>query len=145
MRYVYFAQSYAYKYLFPTLWPLYRLTRIAFSRLSDAPDIATIIVLIILAYISLKVLDILRRQIVYWISVSLKLILWASVAFIGYYVYQRGVDQSLEDFGWVLGFFAGLEDEGERIGQTKGRAKMAQARKAERRAPRGRTRGGGWV
>ncbi|MCJ1394036.1 hypothetical protein MMC18_006914 [Xylographa bjoerkii] len=145
MRYVYYAQSYAYKYLFPTLWPLYRLTRMIFSRLSDAPDIATLVVLIILAYISMKVLDILRRQIIYWISVTLKLLLWASLALIGFYVYQRGIEQSLEDLGWVLGYFAALEDEGERLGQTKGNSKMAQARRAERQAPRGRTRGGGWL
>ena len=145
MRYVYYAQSYAYKYLFPTLWPLYRLTRMVFSRLSDAPDIVTVVVLVLVAWISLRVLDILRRQIVYWISVALKLLLWAAVALIGFYVYQRGVEQSLEDFGWVLGYFAGLENEGERLGQTKGKAKMNQARKSERGAPRGRTRGGGWL
>ncbi|MCJ1284776.1 hypothetical protein MMC26_004112 [Xylographa opegraphella] len=144
MRYIYYAQSYAYKYLFPTLWPLYRLTRMVFSRLSDAPDIATLVVIVLVAWISLRVLDILRRQIIYWISLVLKLLLWAAVALAGFYVYQRGVEQSLEDLGWVLGYFAALEDEGERLGQTKGKAKMAQARNSERRAPRGRTRGGGW-
>ena len=92
----------------------------------------------------MKVLDILRRQLVYWISVALKLLLWGAVALVGFYVYQRGVDQSLEDFMWVLSYVAALEDEGERLGQTKGKAKMAQAKRSERGAPRGRTRGGGW-
>lgn len=80
----------------------------------------------------------------YWISVALRLLLWASLALVGFYVYQRGVEQSLEDLGWVLGFFAGLEDEGERIGKTKGRQKMADARRADSGGPRRRTRGGGW-
>ncbi|MCJ1475910.1 hypothetical protein MMC13_004574 [Lambiella insularis] len=144
-RYIFVAQSYAYKYIFPTLWPLYRLTSFFLSRLlSDTPDLATLAVLAIVLFLSLKVLDILRRQIMYWMSLALRLLLWASVGLIGFYVYQRGGEQSLEDLGWILGFFAGLEDEGERIGKTKGRQKMGDAKRAASAGQRRRTRGGGW-
>jgi len=94
--------------------------------------------------VSLKVLDILRRQIVYWISVATRLLMWVAVALIGFYVYQRGVEQSLEDVGWVTGLLAGLGDKGKQIGKAKGTQKMADARRAQAGGPRGRTRGGGW-
>ena len=92
----------------------------------------------------MKALDILRRQIIYMISVTLRLLLWGTVALVGFYVYQRGVEQTLEDAGWLMGFLNGLGDEGEKIGKAKGRQKMADARRASAAGPRGRTRGGGW-
>ena len=104
----------------------------------------TLVLLAVVLLVSLKVLDILRRQIVYWISVVLRLSMWVAVALIGLYVYQRGAEQSLEDVGWVIGLFAGLTDEGEKIGKAKGTQKMADARRAQAGRPRGRTRGGGW-
>ena len=104
----------------------------------------TLAVLAVVLFVSLKVLDILRRQIIYWVSLGLRLSMWVAVALIGLYVYQRGVEQSLEDVGWVIGLLAGLGDEGEKIGTAKGRQKMADARRAQAGGPRGRTRGGGW-
>jgi hypothetical protein len=104
----------------------------------------TLALLALVLFVSLKVLDILRRQIVYWISVAVRLSMWVAVAVVGFYVYQRGLEQSLEDVGWVIGLLAGLGDEGEKIGKAKGRQKMADAKRAQAGGPRGRTRGGGW-
>ena len=104
----------------------------------------TLALLALVLFVSLKVLDILRRQIVYWISVAVRLSMWVAVAVVGFYVYQRGVEQSLEDVGWVIGLLAGLGDEGEKIGKAKGRQKMADAKRAQAGGPRRRTRGGGW-
>ena len=144
-RYIYLAQSYSYRYVFPALYPVYRFTTFLLSRvLNDNPDIWTLVVLAIVLFISMKALDILRRQIIYMISVTLRLLLWGTVALVGFYVYQRGVEQTLEDAGWLMGFLNGLGDEGEKIGKAKGRQKMADARRASAAGPRGRARGGGW-
>ena len=111
--------------------------------MSDTPDLATLALLAILLFMSLKLLNMLRRQVMYWISLGFRLALWTGIGLIGFYVYQRGLDQSLKDLGWLLGFLAQLGDEGEKIGQTKARGKAADARRAGSR-PKGRTRGGGW-
>ena len=79
-----------------------------------------------------------------WISVMLKMGVWAGMALLGFYVYQRGVEQSLDDVVWLVGYFAEMQSEGERIGKKRGRERMADARRADTRGPRGRTRGGGW-
>ena len=87
----------------------------------------------------------LRRTIIYWISVALRLALWGGVALLGFYVYQRGVEQSVEDLGWILGYLGGLEAEGDRIGHSRAQKKATDARGVPRSGPKGRTRGGGWA
>ena len=41
--------------------------------------------------LSLKVLDYMRKTIVFWISMAIRLGLWLFVGFVGVYVWQRGV------------------------------------------------------
>ena len=111
--------------------------------MSDEPDIMSIIILAVVALVSLKVLDMTRRYIVYWINMALKLALWVSVGILGFYVYQRGMEQTVEDVGWLLGWLGEMENQGERIGQTRARQKAFEARRASK--PRGRPRGSGWA
>ena len=85
-----------------------------------------------------------RRQVMAWISVVVKMGIWAGVALLGFYVYQRGVEQSFDDVVWLVEYLSEVQNEGERIGKKRARDKMAGARRAEARGPRGRTRGGGW-
>ena len=73
----------------------------------------------------------------------IKFMMWGLMAGVGLYVWQRGVERSLADVGWVVGLLMGLEEEGENIGARKAHAKARQA-KMPPRGPRGRTRGGGW-
>ena len=75
---------------------------------------------------------------------ALRLALWVGMALLGVYVYQRGVEQSVEDLGWVLGYLGGLEAEGDRIGQARARGKATDAGRMRGVNSRGRTRGGGW-
>jgi len=145
IRYVYLAQSFLYSYIFPTLYPIYRLSTILFSRLlSDKPDLISLFILAVVLFISLKVLDVVRRQVQYMISLALNALMWLGIGLLGWYVYQRGVEQSIEDAGYVFGLLAGLGDEGERIGKSKGRQKMRDSKSAGYGNPRGRTRGAGW-
>lgn len=112
--------------------------------LTDAPGLLTLALFAFVLLISLKLLDMLRRTIIYWISVALRLALWAAVAGVGIYVWQRGVEQSVKDFGWVIGFLAGLENEGERIGHAKASRRAGDASRMPKRGPKGRARGAGW-
>ena len=144
-RYLFTAQYYVYRYVFPYLWPAYKiLSRLISKAMGESPDLAAIVILALLLFISLRLLDMLRRQIMFWVSMGIRLALWSAVGLLGFYVYQRGVDQSIEDFGWVLGYLAEVGDEGDRIGQAKARRKAADARRNPGPGPRGRTRGSGW-
>lgn len=66
------------------------------------------------------------------------------MALVGIYVYQRGFDQSLEDFGWVWGLLQALGEEGEVVGRQKARGRERNARRMAGAGKRGRTRGAGW-
>lgn len=74
--------------------------------------------------------------------------MWGVVAGLGFYVWQRGVEQSVEDFGWVCGLLAGLGEEGKDIGGRKaaGRERDARRMAGSRQTPRQRQRmgGAGW-
>lgn len=86
----------------------------------------------------------MRKTIIGWITFGLKFGMWIAVALVGVYVYQRGVDRSLEDFGWVMGLLQGLEGEGEVVGKQKARGRERDARRMAGAGKRGRTRGAGW-
>jgi hypothetical protein len=145
---LYYSQSYFFTYLYPALYPLYRLFAILVNHAlasdeKSATSIGALVLLGGIALLSLKLMDMLRRQVIYWISVAVKLGIYASIVGIGVYVYNRGLDQSIDDFTWLLQFLGELGQEGERIGQQKGKQRMGQARSAGS-GPKGRTRGAGW-
>lgn len=144
-RVIYTSQAYFFRYVFPTIYPLYKLSNNALQSLnSDAPDIFTLGMLAVVLIISIKVLDYMRKTVIYWISLAIRLGMWVTVLGIGVYVWQRGVEQSIVDFGWVWGLLEGLTEEGEKVGGVRAGARDREARKMASRGPRGRTRGGGW-
>lgn len=150
-RTLYLSQSYFYRWIFPTLYPGYKASDRAARALlgstssGDAPSLATLAVLALTALVAFKMLDMLRRSIVYWMGVALRLALWLSMAALGVYVWQRGVARSVEDFGFVLGLLAGWGDEGERIGKGRAARWENDARRVSRQGPpRGRKRGARW-
>ena len=144
-RVIFLSQSYFYRYIFPILYPLYTLSNNALQSLSsDAPDLLTLGILALVLLVTLKALDYLRRTIIYWISVAIRLGMWASIIGVGLYVSQRGIEQSFEDFGWVWGLFAGLGEEGERVGKRRAAGRERDARRMAGSGPSGRTRGAGW-
>ncbi|KAL8753421.1 MAG: hypothetical protein Q9199_005065 [Rusavskia elegans] len=138
-------QSYFYQYAFPTLYPFYALTlRLLSSVLTEQPSLASLALLAILLLVSLKLMDILRRTIISWIAFAIRMIMYVSVIMVGVWVYQRGLEQSLEDLGWIIGLFAGLGEQGERMGHAKAARRAREAKKIPKANHRGRTRGAGW-
>lgn len=139
------SQLYFYRWVFPTLYPIYVLSNNALHSLSTgAPDVLTLAILAIALIVSLRVLDYMRRTIIYWIGLAIRTGLWLTVGGVGVYVWQRGFEQSVEDFGYIWGFLQGLGDEGERIGGQKAKGRERDARKMAGAGKRGRTRGAGW-
>ena len=104
------------------------------NNTDETPTLTSIIALVVIAYISIKFLDILRRQIISFITFAIKTIMWISIAVIGIYVYNRGVEESFEDLMAVVGMFSALEKEGEKKGRRMAGQKMKQAEYERRRA-----------
>ncbi|KAL8929816.1 MAG: hypothetical protein Q9208_000960 [Pyrenodesmia sp. 3 TL-2023] len=138
-------QSYFYQYAFPTLYPLYAITSRLFSfALTEQPSLTSLALLAILLVVSLKVLDMLRRTVIYWISMAIRLAMYATMAVIGMWIYQRGLEQSLEDLGWIVGLLAGLGEQGERVGHARAAGRASQARKIPKGSSKGGTRRARW-
>lgn len=141
-RILFSSQVYFYRHVYPNLYPIYVLSNKALQSLStDVPDILTLAILAIAFVVSLRVLDYMRRTIMYWVGLVIKMGLWLVLGGLGVYVWQRGFDRSMEDFGFVWGFLQGLGNEGERIGGQKARGRERDARRMAGAGKRGRTRG----
>ncbi|KAL8771151.1 MAG: hypothetical protein Q9209_003322 [Squamulea sp. 1 TL-2023] len=138
-------QSYFYRYAFPALYPFYALTlRLLSSILTEQPSLASLALLAILLLVSLKLMDMLRRTIISWVAFTVRMIMYVSLGLIGVWIYQRGLEQSLEDLGWIIGLFAGLGEEGEKVGHARAAGRARDARRIPKAGYRGRTRGAGW-
>lgn len=112
--------------------------------LTDAPDLATLVLLAVVLLVSVKIVNVVRRTVIYWIWLTVRLALWTAVAMVGVYAWQQGAEKTVEDLGWLVGFVAGLQDEGERIGNMRASRTAWEARGMSRNRSNGKTRGGGW-
>ena len=147
LRYTFLIQSYLYRYIFPLVFPLYTIANNALQSLSsDSPDLLTLLLFGIILLVSFKVLDYMRRAVMFWVFLALRCAFYVSLAGLGVYVYQRGPKQSVEDFGWVAGLLEGLFDEGQRVGDRRAKGSEREAQRAwqARQGGRRRTRGAGW-
>lgn len=84
------------------------------------------------------------RAIMFWVNMAIRLAFWGSIAVLGVWVYNRGVDGFVEDAGGLIEHWMG---EYERFsGEVKGRREREERQirmKAERRG-RGGTSGAWW-
>lgn len=133
--------------MYPLLFALYTLLNNYASPAgkTDSSSIFALLLLALILFITLRVLDYMRKTIIYWISLVIRLMFWIMVGLLVVYVYQRGPEKSFEDFGWIVGLLQGLGEEGERRGGQKATVRENEARRARAGAGgRGRTRGAGW-
>lgn len=72
------------------------------------PDLFSIVLLVIVFYISLRVLDYARRVIMFWVMLAFRLVFWGSVLGFTWYVYRVGIDTAGRDVGWLFGVISGF-------------------------------------
>ncbi|KAG5294753.1 hypothetical protein I7I48_11411 [Histoplasma ohiense] len=111
------------------------------TLLSSPPDLASLLILALILFISLRVLDYARRIITFWVMLVFRLVFWGSVVGAAYYVYVVGWERAAREAGWLLGLFQGFVEElwasgveGRRPGRERvppiyGGARWAQAQK----------------
>lgn len=74
-------------------------------------DLVSFFIMVIVLYISLRILDYARRVVMFWVMLVVRLVFWASVVALGFYVYNVGVARAVEEAGWFFGLVQGfLED-----------------------------------
>lgn len=145
------ASRYLYPYLIPFtrhyLWPLYLLcTRLMGKLLTETPDITSLILLLLVLLVSIKVVGLVRRVVAYWVALGMRVAGWGVVGLLGWYMWQRGMEGSVEDLGWVFGLLSGgVEEAGRRSGEgAYGGERRRGYAKGKGKGARGPTRGGGW-
>ncbi|MCJ1273671.1 hypothetical protein MMC21_001464 [Puttea exsequens] len=142
-RFLLRTQSIFFRHVYPFLYPLYTLSNRALQSLSsDSPDILSLLALSFLVIISVRIFDYMRRWIISWFAFAIRVGMWLAVGLVGIYVYNRGVEQSVEDFGYIWGLLEGLGQEGQRAGGRKAAGRERDARRMAGGAGRRRTRGG---
>ncbi|KAF2746514.1 hypothetical protein M011DRAFT_495006 [Sporormia fimetaria CBS 119925] len=102
------------------------------TRFAAHPDWQTAAVLIVLAIVSLKILGMAYRAVVFWVSLVLRVGTWVSVGVVCWWIYNRGVDGFVEDVQglgeWWVGEYRRYEGE---VVREKGRME-ARAGKGRR-------------
>ena len=77
------------------------------TRLITQPDVASILALIAVFFISLKILDMMYRVVMFWVNMVLRLVFWGSMLVLGLWLWNRGVDGFVEDIQGLGEHWAG--------------------------------------
>uniref|UniRef100_A0A093VMC8 Pentatricopeptide repeat-containing protein, mitochondrial n=1 Tax=Talaromyces marneffei PM1 TaxID=1077442 RepID=A0A093VMC8_TALMA len=100
-------QDYLEPYLLAPLANILDTSSSAFST----SNILSILTLLLTLYISLRILDYARRVIMFWVMLVVRLAFWATVVWLGIWIYNVGIEKAVQDAGWFWGVVQGfLED-----------------------------------
>ncbi|KAH3941681.1 hypothetical protein HBH98_121450 [Parastagonospora nodorum] len=77
------------------------------TRLVTQPDVASILALIVILFLSLKILDMMYRAVMFWINMFIRIAIWGSVLVVGLWVYNRGPEGFVEDVSGLAEFWMG--------------------------------------
>ncbi|RYN61251.1 hypothetical protein AA0118_g5986 [Alternaria tenuissima] len=67
------------------------------NKLITQPDVASILALLAIFFISLKILDMMYRAVIFWVNLALRLVFWGGILVVGFWVYNRGPEGFVED------------------------------------------------
>lgn len=82
---------------------LTKLSSPLLDRITTSPDITSLGLLLALLFISFKILGFLRRAVVYWVRMSIRMTFWGVVIAGLSWLYGRGWDGAVEDLGGWAG------------------------------------------
>jgi hypothetical protein len=76
-------------------------------RVTTQPDLASIAVLLIVLFVSFKVVDMAYRAVMFWVNLVLRLMFWGAIFSIGVWVYSRGLEGFTEDVQDLAEYWSG--------------------------------------
>ncbi|KAH7095392.1 nuclear pore assembly and biogenesis-domain-containing protein [Paraphoma chrysanthemicola] len=107
------------------------------TRAITQPDVASILALLAIFFISLKILDMAYRAVMFWVKMAFRLVFWGAIVLLGLWVWNRGVDGFVDDVGGLVEYWSGeYERYSGEVKKYQGMSEqriMGQARREERR------------
>lgn len=128
----------------PYLYQLYSLFSTAKSyilplidQVSRKPDLATIALLLIIVFVSLKILNMLVQTLLFWFRLARSVVFWGGLVVLGLWMWSRGPEGMVQDvFYWQ-------EQWGKEYGYWKDKERVARAAR-QGLGSGGRQRQTGW-
>lgn len=116
------------------------------TRLTTKPDLPSITLLLVVLYVSLKLMNMLRRAVVFWVMLAFRLVFWGGLGIAALYVYNRGIEDTIEDISRWYGIWMGEYEYWQERGQQAHERyiKDAQARNAAFNQPSRNNARSGW-
>ncbi|KAJ5946478.1 Nuclear pore assembly and biogenesis protein APQ12 [Penicillium verhagenii] len=84
---------------------------LTYTNSAQMPDLVSVFMLVVILFISFKVLDYARRLVMFWVMLAFRLLFWGSLLGLGVYVYQVGVENAGRDLGWLWGATMGFVED----------------------------------
>ncbi len=80
------------------------------DQVSRKPDLATIALLLVILFVSLKILNMLWRTVMFWITMARRVIFWGGLVVLGLWMYTRGPEGVQEDVGYWINVWTNEKD-----------------------------------
>jgi hypothetical protein len=77
---------------------------------TTSPSLTTIALLLIIFFISLRLLDMLWRALMFWVRLAVRIVFWGSIVIMGCWVWARGPEGVIEDIAGVATHWRGEFD-----------------------------------
>ncbi|KAF4549471.1 Hypothetical protein D9617_21g096920 [Elsinoe fawcettii] len=77
------------------------------TRITEKPDLASLALLLILLFISLKVLNLLYQAVMWWVRLFFRLVFWGAIIAVVTWFVSRGPDGVIEDTGRLIDIWKG--------------------------------------
>lgn len=70
------------------------------NALTQKPDLATLALLLVIIFLSLKILNMLLSTVMFWLRLAARILFWGSLAIVGLWMWTRGPEGILDDLGY---------------------------------------------
>lgn len=75
---------------------------------TTSAELASLAIFVLVLFTTFKVVDYVRRMIMFWVFLAIKLVAVLALAQLALYVYTYGIEKTLNDLGWAWGFVESL-------------------------------------
>ena len=142
--YTYTSTFYTHAHTITTYLRTYLSALLPSTGLTTLPttpaDLFSLTLLLLILFTTYKVVDYVRRMIFFWVFLVFKLIALLLCVQLALYFYTYGVEKTLRDLGWMVGWVEGLVENTMRQGQGQQQAGYGWEGAIRNAAGRGRQR-----
>lgn len=70
------------------------------NHVAQKPDLTSIALVLIILFLSLKVLNMLWQAVMFWVRLATRIVFWGGAIVLLLWLFNRGVDGAIEDVGY---------------------------------------------